>query len=132
MSNYSILSSIPAGQTVQMARINAGRRLKHRLTELGLTPGVKVTIIQNNGGPILISVRDSRIAIGREMANKIQVILINEKLFIPNQSASILPNQNVNENTPDRRRDRHPAPFSFLGEATLERNHQSGTRWTVQ
>ena len=95
MSNYSILSSIPAGQTVQMARIDAGRRLKHRLTELGLTPGVKVTIVQNNGGPILISVRDSRIAIGREMANKIQVISLNEQLIIQKQSANILANQNI-------------------------------------
>lgn len=95
MSNYSILSSIPAGQTVQMAKIDAGRRLKHRLTELGLTPGVKVTIVQNNGGPILISVRDSRIAIGREMANKIQVIILNEQLSIQKQSAKILANQNI-------------------------------------
>jgi ferrous iron transport protein A len=95
LSNYSILSSIPAGQTVQMARINAGRRLKHRLTELGLTPGVKVTIVQNNGGPILISVRDSRIAIGREMATKIQVTQINEQVFIQNQSANILANQHI-------------------------------------
>jgi len=78
-----------------MARIDAGRRLKHRLTELGLTPGVMVTIIQNNGGPILISVRDSRIAIGREMANKIRVFRINQQIFIPNQSSNILTNQNI-------------------------------------
>ena len=95
MSNTSILSSIPAGQTVHMARIDAGRRLKHRLTELGLTPGVKVTIVQNNGGPILISVRGSRIAIGREMANKIQVILLNEQLIVQKESAKILANQNI-------------------------------------
>ena len=95
MSNTSILSSIPAGQTVQMARIDAGRRLKHRLTELGLTPGVKVTIVQNNGGPILIIVRGSRIAIGREMANKIQVILLNEQLIVQKETAKILANQNI-------------------------------------
>jgi ferrous iron transport protein A len=95
LSNTSFLSSISAGQTVQMARIDAGRRLKHRLTELGLTPGVMVTIIQNNGGPILISVRDSRIAIGREMANKIRVFRINQQIFIPNQSSNILTNQNI-------------------------------------
>ena len=95
MSNTSILSSIPAGQTVQMARIDAGRRLKHRLTELGLTPGVMVTIIQNNGGPILISVRDSRIAIGREMANKIQVTPLNEHTYVQNKTANMLANHGV-------------------------------------
>ena len=95
MSNYANLSSISAGQTVQLDRIDAGRRLKHRLTELGLTPGIKLTIVQNNGGPILITVRGSRIAIGREMAKKIQVIRLNEQIFIPNQSAKTLANQNV-------------------------------------
>ena len=78
-----------------MARIDAGRRLKHRLTELGLTPGVKVTIVQNNGGPILISVRDSRIAIGREMANKIQVTPLNEQPYVQNKTANFLANQNI-------------------------------------
>jgi ferrous iron transport protein A len=93
LSNFSFLSSIPVGQTVQLAKIDAGRRLKHRLTELGLTPGVKVTIVQNNGGPILIYVRDSRIAIGREMANKIRVTPLTEHTFIQNQSTKILANQ---------------------------------------
>ena len=95
MNKFSVLSSVPAGQTVQMARINAGRRLKHRLTELGLTPGVTVTIVQNNGGPILISVRNSRIAIGREMAKKIQVTPLTENLIIRNQSTKLLVNPNV-------------------------------------
>ena len=89
MNNYSTLSSVPVGQPVQLVKINAGRRLKHRLTELGLTPGVTLTIIQNNGGPILISVRGSRIAIGREMANKIQVTQLDERISIQKQSTKV-------------------------------------------
>ena len=95
MNNYAALSSVPVGQPVQLEKIDAGRRLKHRLTELGLTPGVILTVIQNNGGPILISVRDSRIAIGREMAKKIQVTPLNERLFIRNQSTNPLVNLNL-------------------------------------
>jgi ferrous iron transport protein A len=67
------LSTVPIGQPVRLAKIDAGRRLTHRLTELGLTPGVELTVIQNTGGPLLISVRGSRIALGREMARKILV-----------------------------------------------------------
>lgn len=93
MNNYFKLSSVPVGQPVQLARIDAGRRLKHRLTELGLTPGVTLTIIQNNGGPILISVRDSRIAIGREMANKIQVTQLTEQMSMQNETTNLLVNQ---------------------------------------
>ncbi len=93
MNNYFSLSSVPVGQPVQLAKIEAGRRLKHRLTELGLTPGVTLTIIQKNGGPILISVRDSRIAIGREMANKIQVTQLDDQIHIQNPSTNLLVNQ---------------------------------------
>ena len=93
MDNYFKLSSVLVGQPVQLAKIEAGRRLKHRLTELGLTPGVTLTIIQKNGGPILISVRDSRIAIGREMANKIQVTKLDERISIQNQSTKRLVDQ---------------------------------------
>ena len=84
---------MPVGQPVQLVKINAGRRLKHRLTELGLTPGVTLTIIQKTGGPILISVRDSRIAIGRGMANKIQVTQLDERISIQKQSTKGLENQ---------------------------------------
>ena len=59
---------------MRLARIEAGKKLKHRLTELGLTPGVALTVIQDNGGPLLVSVRDSRVALGRGMADKMFVV----------------------------------------------------------
>ena len=80
MNKYYALSSIPIGERVRLQKIDTGRRIAHRLTELGLTPGVEFSIIQDSGGPLLISVRGSRIAIGRGMANKIQVTPIDEHL----------------------------------------------------
>ncbi|MCW4015680.1 MAG: ferrous iron transport protein A [Candidatus Bathyarchaeota archaeon] len=46
-----------------------------RLTDLGLTPGTKVTVIKSApfNGPLEISVRGSRLAIGRGMASRILV-----------------------------------------------------------
>jgi Fe2+ transport system protein FeoA len=46
-----------------------------RLTDLGLTPGTEITVIQAApfNGPLEITVRGSRLAIGRGMANKIFV-----------------------------------------------------------
>jgi Fe2+ transport system protein FeoA len=46
-----------------------------RLTDLGLTPGSEITVIQAApfNGPLEITVRGSRLAIGRGMANKIYV-----------------------------------------------------------
>jgi Fe2+ transport system protein FeoA len=46
-----------------------------RLRELGLTPGVEVRIVQDAGGPMLVSVRGSRVALGRDLAAKMWVEL---------------------------------------------------------
>jgi Fe2+ transport system protein FeoA len=67
------LSLAPAGTPLRLLAIHAGRRLTHRLNELGLTPGVEVTIVHDSGGPLLLAVRDSRVAVGRGMAHKLRV-----------------------------------------------------------
>jgi Fe2+ transport system protein FeoA len=85
LNKHYTLSSIPIGERVRLQKIDAGRRLTHRLTELGLTPGVELSILQDNGGPLLISVRGSRIAIGRGMAQKIQVTPIDEQMPLQDQ-----------------------------------------------
>ena len=40
---------------------------------LGFVPGAYVTVISAHGGDIIVNVKDSRLAITREMAQKIQV-----------------------------------------------------------
>ncbi len=70
------LTMAPSGQDVQLVGIQAGKRLTHRLAELGLTPGVVMSVIQDSGGPILLSVRDSRIAVGRGIAHKLDVAVL--------------------------------------------------------
>ena len=90
MDDQPPLTSITVGRVVRLSKINAGRRLVHRLTELGLTPGVELKVIQDNGGPLLIYVRGSRIAIGRGIASKIQVSLINNHRGSQKHSTSTL------------------------------------------
>ena len=40
---------------------------------LGFVPGVSVTVISRLGGNMIVNVKDSRIAISNDMANKIMV-----------------------------------------------------------
>lgn len=41
---------------------------------LGLTPGTEVTVLQNYGhGPMIVRVRDARVALGRGEAEKVLV-----------------------------------------------------------
>jgi ferrous iron transport protein A len=47
--------------------------MKKRLESLGFTVGSEVTVISEIAGNLIVHVKDSRIAISREMANKIIV-----------------------------------------------------------
>ncbi len=67
------LSMTNIGEWVKLEKINGGEVLCGRLAALGLTPGTDLCIIQDSGGPLLISVRESRIALGRGVAHKIMV-----------------------------------------------------------
>ena len=72
-STHLPLTMVGIGRPVKLVKITAGRQLCHRLTELGLTPGVSFEVMQDHGGPLLLAVRDSRLALGRGMASKILV-----------------------------------------------------------
>jgi len=76
------LSMTAVGERVYLDSILGGEKINRRLTALGLTPGVELSIVQDTGGPLLISVRDSRIAIGRGMAQKIMVSQIAENTIL--------------------------------------------------
>ena len=67
------LTNVRSGQPVVLVQISGGHRVAHRLAELGLTPGVQLEVLQNKGGPILLAVRGTRLAIGRGMAKKVMV-----------------------------------------------------------
>ncbi len=77
------LSSLAVGEAGCLLRVCAGRRLRRRLAELGLTPGVQITVLQNAGGPVMICVRNSRLALGREMAHKLDVQPVQPEASAP-------------------------------------------------
>jgi ferrous iron transport protein A len=43
------------------------------LATLGFVVGSEVSVVSENNGNVIVSVKDSRVAISREMANKIMV-----------------------------------------------------------
>lgn len=68
------LAMVKNGRMTRLVAINAGCELKGRLSALGLIPGVEVEMIQNPlNGPVIISLREGRLILGREMAQKIIV-----------------------------------------------------------
>ena len=70
----TLLSEVPRGRTVRLAGVDADRRMVRRLAEMGLTPGVAVTVLQTSKGPILVAVRGARVAVGQEMAGVMRIV----------------------------------------------------------
>jgi ferrous iron transport protein A len=68
-----ILTKATIGKPVWLVEICGGKKITRRLIELGLTPGVKLHLLQDSGGPVILAVRDSRIALGRGMAETLLV-----------------------------------------------------------
>jgi len=51
-----------------------GRGLLSRMATLGFTPGAEVMMVQNFGrGPLIVLIRDTRVALGRGEASKIRI-----------------------------------------------------------
>lgn len=67
------LSDCPRDRTACLRCLQVDRCVVHRLLEMGLTPGVELRVVQDNGGPMLVSVRGSRVALGRDLADNLWV-----------------------------------------------------------
>ncbi len=69
----TILEADP-GEEVMVSRIEAGRELKQRLAAMGLLPDSKITVVRSvSQGQVIVRLKDSRVVLGRGMANKIFV-----------------------------------------------------------
>ncbi len=69
------LANLPAGAVARVHGFRAGRGLVGRCLALGFTPGAAVRMLQNSGqGPVIVLVRDTRVALGRGEAEKIAVL----------------------------------------------------------
>lgn len=72
--NLQSLNRLGKGDKGIVHHLTGGRRLSDRLLVMGFTSGAEVMVIQNPGfGPVIVYVRDSRIALGRGEANKVIV-----------------------------------------------------------
>ena len=61
------------GESNVISRIGGKEDVKRFLESLGFVVGGNVTVVSEIGGNIIVNVKESRVAIGRDMANKIFV-----------------------------------------------------------
>ena len=67
------LTMANVGETNVIKKIGGKEETRRFLQNLGFVVGGVVTVISEVGGNIIVNVKDSRVAIGTDMANKILV-----------------------------------------------------------
>lgn len=61
------------GEENIIKKIGGKLEIKKHLEDLGFTVGGRVTVLNSLGGNIIVNIKESRVAISREMAQKIMV-----------------------------------------------------------
>lgn len=67
------LNVVSSGETFLIKKINGKEEVRSFLENLGFVAGAQVSVISEICGNIIVQVKDSRVAISREMAQKIIV-----------------------------------------------------------
>ncbi len=61
------------GEEQIIKRVGGSQEMKQHLADMGFVPGGGVTVVSTIGGNVIVKVKESRVAISREMAQKIMV-----------------------------------------------------------
>ena len=67
------LTMAGSGEPVKIKRIGGKEETKKFLETLGFVVGGEVTVVSEINGNLIINVKDSRVALGKDMANKILI-----------------------------------------------------------
>lgn len=62
-----------AGQKNVILKVGGKEETRKFLHNLGFVAGGMVTVVSDIGGNMIVNVKESRVAIGKDMANKIMV-----------------------------------------------------------
>jgi len=67
------LAMAKTGEENFVKKVGGKEEMRQFLANLGFVPGSRVTIVTANSGNVIVSIKESRVAISREMALKIMV-----------------------------------------------------------
>ncbi len=73
------LSLVPPGQQVQVMDVRADQKTSHRLHDLGIVRGATLSVVQDDGGSLLIAVGDTRLGLARGLAHRVRVLITEEE-----------------------------------------------------
>lgn len=67
------LSMVKQGEPNKIRKVGGKEETRRFIENLGFVAGAEVTVVSEINGNMIVNVKDSRVAIGKDMANKIMV-----------------------------------------------------------
>ena len=91
-AGWQSLGALPDGAAGWVRQLGGGREFAGRMAALGFTLGVNVTVIRRvDGGPLIVEVRDTRVALGHDEADLVFVEGGQRTRELPSPSMTIAP-----------------------------------------
>ncbi|BCL56544.1 ferrous iron transport protein A [Coprobacillus sp. AF13-15] len=67
------LTMLNIGETGEIKRIGGNEETRRFLNNLGFVVGAEVSVVSAIGGNVIVNIKDSRVAINKDMAKRIMV-----------------------------------------------------------
>ena len=67
------LTMLNIGETGEIKRIGGNEETRRFLNDLGFVVGAEVSVVSAIGGNVIVNIKDSRVAINKDMAKRIMV-----------------------------------------------------------
>jgi len=76
---YYPLNKLLTNEQGIIYNINSNKRLKNRLNSMGVIKGKRLMVLNNTFGPLVIKINQTKLGLGRGIANKIIMEYQNDK-----------------------------------------------------
>lgn len=72
------LTYVKSGDFVKILKVNGKDDARKHLNDLGFVEGTICAVISSHSGDIILNVKDSRLAVTREMADRIMIDIVDK------------------------------------------------------
>ena len=76
------LTFVKSGDCAKVIRVQGKDTVKKHLADLGFVDGAYVNVISSHDGDIILNVKDSRLAVTKEMADRVMIERVDRKDWI--------------------------------------------------
>ena len=83
------LTFVKTGDLAKVIKVSGRDNVKKHLADLGFVDGTIVNVISSHDGDIILNVKDSRLAVTKEMADRIMIDMVDKVDYMKAKQVAI-------------------------------------------